>query len=202
MPETSRPSAWFRTTPRSEIQDITVSVVNDPLRKLGIGENEWRLGAMFTHNAKNLAPGKGGSTGTPQGLMKFLVALETGQLVDPWSSLEIKRMIYMTGRRIRYASAPVLDSAAVYFKSGSFYSCKSGSSCGDYQGNNFNYMNSVAILEHSDGTSYLVTMMSNVLNKNSAWDHRVLAAGIDKMMREGEILETPETYSAGKLDGG
>ncbi len=193
---------WFRTTPRSEIQDITVSVVNDPLRQLGIGENEWRLGAMFTHNAKNLAPGKGGSTGTPAGLMKYLVAMESGKLVDPWSSLEIKRMIYMTGRRIRYASSPALDNAAVYFKSGSFYSCKQGSSCGDYQGNNFNYMNSVAIVEHPDGTAYLVAMMSNVLNKNSAWDHRVLAAGIDKMMREGKILENPETYSEGKLDTG
>ncbi len=192
---------WFRTTPRKDITEVTMAVVNDPLRELGISEEEWRLGSMFTRNGKRLAPGAGGSRGTPVGLMKYLVAMERGKLIDEWSSLEIKRMIYMTDRRIRYAGSPALDSAAVYFKSGSLYSCKKdGSPCGKYAGSASNYMNSVAIVEQPDGTTYIVAMMSNVLRKNSAWDHRVLAAGIDKMMREGEVMEEAERFSEGKME--
>lgn len=192
--------AWFKETPRDKIREVTLEVVNGPLRSMGITKDEWRLGSLFTHNGKKLAPGGGGSIGTPVGLMKYLVAMERGQLIDPWSSLEVKRMIYMTDRRIRYASSPALDSAAVYFKSGSLYSCKSGSSCGKYKGNASNFMNSVAIVEQPDGTTYIVAMMSNVLRKNSAWDHRVLAAGIDKLMRKGEVMAQAEEYHEGKLE--
>ena len=191
---------WFKTTPRAEITKVTMGVVTEPLRDLGITEDAWRLGSLFTHNGKVLAPGAGGSQGTPVGLMKYLVAMERGELIDEWSSLEIKRMIYMTDRRIRYAGSPALDSAAVYFKSGSLYSCKSGVPCGKYKGSGSNYMNSVAIVEQPDGTTYIVAMMSNVLLKNSAWDHRVLAAGIDKLMREGQVMLEAEKYEEGKLE--
>lgn len=178
--------AWFKNTPRSEIREVTMSVVNDPLRQMGISEDEWRLGSLFTGNGKRLAPGGGGSTGTPVGLMKYLVAIERGELIDEWTSMEVKRMIYMTGRRIRYASSPTLDSAAVYFKSGSLYSCKSGAPCGKYKGSGSNYMNSVAIVEHPDSTTYMVTLMTNVLRKNSNIDHNVLAGRIDKIVRDRE----------------
>ncbi len=117
--------------------------------------------------------------------MKYLVAMERGQVVDSASSLEIKRMLYMTDRRIRYAAAPQLATAAVYFKSGSLYSCKQeeGYQCGKYIGNVNNYMNSVAIVEHTDGTTYLVVLMSNVLKKNSASDHAALASSIDRICK-------------------
>lgn len=194
--------AWFKETPRDKIREVTMDVVNGPLRSMGITEDEWRLGSLFTGGGKRLAPGGGGSTGTPVGLMKYLVAMERGKFIDPWTSLEVKRMIYMTDRRIRYASSPALDSAAVYYKSGSLYSCRpeAGFSCGKYKGNRVNYMNSVAIVEQPDGTTYIVAMMSNVLKKNSAWDHRVLAAGIDKLMREGEVMAEAEKYQEGKLE--
>jgi hypothetical protein len=60
--------------------------------------------------------------------------MEQGRLVDEWSSRQIKRLLYMTERRIRYAYAPVLHDAAVYFKSGSLYSCQKeeGFKCGKY----------------------------------------------------------------------
>ena len=45
-------------------------------------------------------------------------------------------------------------------------------------------MNSVAIIEHPDGKTYMVTLMSNVLRKNSANDHFYLATQIDKIMRK------------------
>jgi len=176
---------YFRTTPKSQLSEIANSVVNDPLRALGITTDEWRLGAFFTKGAGSFSPGKGGSIGTPSGLMKYLVAMERGQVVDSASSLEIKRMLYMTDRRIRYAAAPQLATAAVYFKSGSLYSCKQeeGYQCGKYIGNVNNYMNSVAIVEHTDGTTYLVVLMSNVLKKNSASDHAALASSIDRICK-------------------
>jgi hypothetical protein len=177
---------YFKNTPKSELSDIAVSVVNDPLRKLGITEDEWRLGLLFTRGGSSYIPGKGGSIGSPLGLMKFLVAMERGTLIDKESSLEIKRLMYMTDRRIRYASAPSLEKAAVYFKSGSLYKCREeeGYSCGKYKGNVNNFMNSVAIIEHPDGVKYIVVLMSNVLKKNSASDHQALAISIDRILKK------------------
>jgi hypothetical protein len=119
-------------------------------------------------------------------MMKFLVAMERGQIVDQRSSLEIKRLMYSTDRRIRYAASTALTNAAVYYKSGSLYRCKpeEGFSCGKYMGNIDNYMNSVVVVEQADGTIYMVTLMSNVLRKNSANDHFEIASQIDKIMRK------------------
>lgn len=177
--------AFFRETPKSQLSDLAIAVVNEPLRAIGIGHDEWRLGTMFTRGATARIPPKGGSIGTPFGLLKFLVMMERGCIVDAATSLEMKRLFYMTDRRIRYAASPALREAAVYFKSGSLYKCRpeEGYSCGKYKGNVDNFMNSVAVVEHPDGTTYLVAMMSNVLKKNSASDHMALAASIDKKVR-------------------
>ncbi len=175
---------YFKTTPKAQLADIAVSVVNDPLRDLGITNDEWRLGQMFTRGATSYIPGKGGSIGTPGGLMKWMVALERGDIIDPESSLEIKRLMYMTDRRIRYAANAAIKDAAVYFKSGSLYKCdrETMPDCGKYRGNVQNFMNSVAIIERSDGRVYLVALMTNVLKKNSNIDHNALAGSIDKLV--------------------
>ena len=177
---------FWAKTPKSELSKMAMAVVNEPLRKIGIAEDEWRLGSLFTRGAKNIIPGEGGSIGSPLGLMKFLVAMERGILVDEASSLEMKRLMYQTDKRIRYAAAKVLTNAAVYFKSGSLYKCKKngGEKCGKYMGNVENYMNSVIIVEQPDSTVYLVTLMSNVLRKNSANDHFGLATSIDRIIRK------------------
>ena len=177
---------YFEDTPRSELMDLQLVVVNDPLRELGIGHDEWRLGTLFTRGASGIIPGKGGSTGSPLGLMKFLVALERGVVVDYESSLEIKRLMYMTDRRIRYGSNRALKEAALYFKSGSLYSCDPNrpGNCGKYRGNSKNFMNSVAIVEQPDGTTYIVALMTNVLSRNSNIDHNVLAGKVDAIVRE------------------
>ncbi len=173
---------YFRKTPRRELADIAESVVNEPLRNLGITHDEWRLGQLFTRGGSNIIPPKGGSIGTTRGLMKWLLALESGRVIDAPSSLEMKRLMYMTDRRIRYAHSPTLDESAVYFKSGSFY----GGGGGKYAGLGFNYMNSIAIVEHPDGGArYAVALMSNVLGRNSAYAHQVLASKIDRVIREG-----------------
>lgn len=187
--------AYFETAPRGELRDIANSVVNEPLRHLGIGHDEWRLGTMFTRGGSNIVPPMGGSIGTPRGMIKWLAALESGRVIDAPTSLEIKRLMYMTDRRIRYARAPQLDSAAVYFKSGSLYSCDGGCGGVKYKGTAMNYMNSVAIVEQPDDTRYLVALMSNVRGRNSAYDHLLLASRIDKLLRttveEAEREEVP-----------
>lgn len=177
--------AWFKSTPKSELADIANAVVHEPLRKLGITEDEWRLGQLFTRGGTAYIPPKGGSIGTPNGLMKFLVAMERGKVIDAESSLEIKRLLYMTDRRIRYANAPSLKKAAVYFKSGSLYKCapEEGYTCEKYKGNVDNFMNSIAIVEHPDGVTYMVALMSNVRKKNSNQDHMALASSIDKAVQ-------------------
>ena len=96
---------FFRTTPKSQLMELAVEVVNEPINKLGITREEWKLGSMFTGEAKKIIPGSGGSSGSPYALIKYLVALERGKMVDEASSLEIKRFLYMTATRIRYASS-------------------------------------------------------------------------------------------------
>jgi hypothetical protein len=116
--------------------------------------------------------------------------IEQGRMVDAWSSLEMKRYLYMTKKRYRYVYAPELASAAVFFKSGSFYKCRSEEnfSCGKYRGNVENLMNSIAIVEapatpEEGQRRYLVALLSNVLKVNSAWDHSRIGAAIDEMVR-------------------
>jgi hypothetical protein len=178
--------AFFKTSNKKELTDISNDVVNLPLRDLGITHDEWRLGRFFTRGANTYVGDKGGSIGTTLGVMKFLVQLEQGNVIDQASSLEIKRLMYMTDRRIRYAQSPVLKDAAVYFKSGSLYKCdkSQGEACGKYMGNVTNFMNSVAIVEHPDNCRYIVVLMTNVLRKNSATDHMNLASSIDKVIRK------------------
>jgi hypothetical protein len=194
-------NAYWKDTDRRELTQLSNDVVNKPIRFLGITEDEWRLGSFFTSGANKHVGDIGGSIGTPLGLMKYLVQLEQGKVIDPESSLEIKRLLYMTDRRIRYAYSPTLNDAAVFFKSGSLYSCdrSNGQSCAKYAGNVYNYMNSVAIVEHPDGKKYLVCLMTNVLRKNSAYDHQALAGRIDNLVTERnapvEVLEETKDES-------
>ena len=178
--------AYFKNTPKSVLTNLGNDVVNLPLRALGITFEEWRLGTFFTRGSNAYIGSKDGSSGTPIGLMKFLIQLEQGKVVDEKSSLEMKRLMYMTDRRIRYAQAPALKDAAVYFKSGSLYKCdrSKGEACGKYMGNVQNFMNSVAIVEHANGKKYMVALMTNVLRKNSATDHMYLAGRIDKLINK------------------
>jgi hypothetical protein len=107
----------------------------------------------------------------------------------------------MTERRIRYASSPALYDSAVYFKSGSLYSCKEepGFKCKKYHGNIKNYMNSLAVVETPAGVNrlfYLATLISNVLYKNSALDHQTLATYIHRLI---EADHPPESVAPGEL---
>jgi hypothetical protein len=139
-----------------------------------------------------MVPGAGDSYGSARELMRYLLRMEQGRLVDEFSSREIKRLMYVTETRIRYASSPALSGAAVYFKSGSLFQCQAepGFRCGQYKGNVKNYMNSVAIIESPAAERrlhYMVTLISNVLRKNSAVDHQGLATRIQHLILRDRV---------------
>jgi hypothetical protein len=159
----------------------------EPVTRNGMSLDQIRQGSFFTRQGKYLVAGGGLSYATPRSLMQYLLKMEQGQLVDEWSSRAMKRLLYMTERRIRYASSPSLRDAALYFKSGSLYSCQAeeGFTCGKYKGNKRNYMNSVAIVEadvQGKRLHYIVTLISNVLRENSAVAHQTLGTRIHQLL--------------------
>ena len=179
---------FFKNTSKKELAALLARALQDPVVRNGLDLAQLRQGSFFTWKGKQLVPGTT-SYATPRELMRWLIKLEQGKLVDAFSSREIKRLLYMTQRRIRYASAPALAAAAVYFKSGSLYKCKTepGFECKKYHGNVLNMLNSVAIIE-APATErqlyYMVVVMSNVLRENSAVVHQTLATRIHRMLEE------------------
>ena len=179
---------FFKTASKKELAALLSRALQDPVVRNGLDLEQLRQGSFFTRQGKRLVPGTT-SYATPRELMHWLIKLEQGKLVDAFSSREIKRLLYMTQRRIRYASSPALAEAAVYFKSGSLYKCKSEADfkCKKYHGNVINMLNSVAIIEAPAGDRqlhYMVVVMSNVLRKNSAVVHQTLATRIHRMLEK------------------
>ena len=178
---------FFKETSRETLRDLYEQTFLVPFTRNGLDLEFFRQGSFFTRYGKQRVPTGYNSYGTARELMRFVLLMEQGKLVDVFSSREIKRLLYMTERRIRYASAPTLHDSAVYFKSGSLYSCKEepGFKCKKYHGNVKNYMNSLAIVETPAGINrlfYLTTLISNVLSKNSAVDHQTLATYIHRIV--------------------
>ncbi len=185
--------AFFKETPKGELSDLLSEAMHLPVDRNGMNSEKLRQGGFFTWRGKQKAPGKS-SYANARSLMEYLVKMEKGTLVDEFSSRELKRLIYITQRRIRYASSPALRESAVYFKSGSLYKCReeAGFSCGKYKGNVYNMMNSVAIVEsphHDPPLYYMAVVMSNVLRKNSAVEHQTLGTRIHRLI---ESFHRPE----------
>jgi hypothetical protein len=189
---------FFKETPGKQRTELFQRTFFEPITRNGMDLEMLRQGSFFSRQGKQLVYGGGTSYGTARELMKFMLRMEQGRLVDEFSSRHIKRLMYMTERRIRYASAPALNDSAVYFKSGSLYSCKEeeGFTCGKYMGNNKNYMNSVAIVESPAGDyrlHYITTLISNVLRRNSAVDHQTLATRIHRLIEKANPLPAAGT---------
>ncbi len=205
-PEQAR--AWFDETPKKTLGEQSARLLQQPLIRHGFDVERIRQGSFFTREGKRRVPGTT-SLSTTRDLLDLLVLMEQGKLVDAYSSRELKRMLYMTQRRIRYASAPALADSAVYFKSGSLYKCaeEEGFVCKKYHGNVRNLMNSAAIVEtQADGRElfYVVTVMSNVLRRNSAVDHQTLATRIHRLIERAHPampVEAPADASSGRPAG-
>lgn len=186
--------AFFKDTPGAELTRLFQQTFWEPVTRNGLKLEQIRQGSFFTAQGKKNVAGGGNSYATARSLMQFMLLMEQGRLVDEWSSRQLKRLLYVTERRIRYASAPALQDAAVYFKSGSLYKCQEepGFRCTTYHGNVINYMNSVAIVEEqSEGAQlhYVVIVLSNVLRMNSAREHQTLGTAIHRLIRERHGLE-------------
>jgi len=180
---------FLSETPSRDLTALFDRTFVEPLTRNGFDVGMLRQGSFFTAEGKRRVQGVGNSYGTARELMKLVLRMEQGRLVDEWSSRQVKRLLYMTERRIRYASSPALSNAAVYFKSGSLYDCEpeAGFNCGPYRGNVKNYMNSVAIIEspaQNPKLHYAVTLISNVLRKNSAATHQAIATEIQRELEQ------------------
>lgn len=193
---------FFAETPKTELAALALAVVTEPLEQAGIDTSNIQQGSMWTTNSKRKVPGTV-SFATPRELARLMFRIEQGRLVDEWSSLEMKKYMYLTKRRYRYAYAPELKDEAVFFKSGSLYQCKpeEGFRCEKYMGNVRNMMNSVAVVEGKDPGEpfYISTLMSNVLRFNSAWDHSRIAAAVHETLRTREVQNLRETASKSEI---
>jgi hypothetical protein len=179
--------AFFKNTSKPALSKKLSAAIQAPVTRNGLNVNHLRQGSLFTREGKARIPGVS-STSTSSELLHYLVLMEEGKLVDPWSSLEIKKLLYLTDHRIRYGASPALDDSALYFKSGSLYSCRpeKGFTCGKYMGNKYNYLASTAIVEthgNRPPLKYIVVVLSNVLRKNSAEVHENFATDLHQLIK-------------------
>ena len=197
---------FFADTPKPKLSSIYTKAIQSPLTRNGLNVSKLRQGSFFTREGKARIPGTN-SAATPLELLRYIVSMEKGTLVDPFSSLAIKRLIYLSEGRIRYASSPALRRSALYFKSGSLYSCKQepGFECGKYKGNVRNYLNSVTMVETDEPgrrLQYIVVLLSNVLRKDSAQIHKQVATQIHEIMERDHPPREASPDSVPKLDDG
>ncbi len=197
-------AAYFAKTPKAALTKLYLSAMIDPIGRNGLDRRKLQQGSFFTREGKARIPGTS-SIATAGELLHFLVRMEQGKLVDPFSSLELKRLLYLTDQRIRYASQPALAGSALYFKSGSLYSCKpeAGYSCGKFLGNRLNFMNSMVLVETHDRNPplrYAVAVLSNVLKQDSAEIHAKLALEIHRMVEAAHPAQ-PEEPREREIEG-
>ncbi|MEO1482196.1 MAG: hypothetical protein AAFU77_08810 [Myxococcota bacterium] len=178
-------------------------VIAEPIVRAGLDPEMFHLKMYFTKNANRYIR-SAASRATPIGVVAWMVKVEQGKMVDRWSSQELKKMLYLTRRRVRYLYTKKLDPHAAFFKSGSLYQCKPepGYTCIAYQGNVVNVLNSLVEIETAVPAApepspepftpevdseareeyrphvYIVAVMSNELKRNAATDHARLAEQI------------------------
>lgn len=189
-----------------ELGRLWLNAMERPLTQAGFDQGRIRQGSPFTATSTRRVAGST-SVGNTTDLVHLLNLIETGEFVDSWSSTEAKRLLYMTQRRIRYASHPALNDSAVYFKSGSYYSCEPEPDfvCRQYMGNKVNRLASIASVETPAGEPrlrYHVAVMSNVLRVNSAVAHQTLALRIHRLVEEintHQPRQLPATVNRGML---
>jgi hypothetical protein len=193
----ARARRFFEETPKQELRSLLQRSMQRTLQRAGIDTTQLRQGSFYTRSGKQLVPGSG-SIANNRELLVFLLRLEQGRIVDAFSSRELKRLLYVTEQRVRYAASPALYDAAVYYKSGSLYACnpERQGNCPPFRGDRINMMNSVAIVE-SPATGmqhyYFVSLHTNLLRKDAALLHRALATRLHELI---------ETYAGNEQQAG
>ena len=129
---------------KEEFTKHVFDTVDKPLLDAGLDPEDFNIRLFFTRKPGRWIKGEA-SRASPLGLLRWFVKVEQGKMVDAWSSLELKRMLYLTRRRTRYAFASILNDSGVFFKTGSLYMCREeeGYTCTKYQGNHVNVLNGI-----------------------------------------------------------
>ncbi|MBF0308484.1 MAG: serine hydrolase [Magnetococcales bacterium] len=148
-PDEASEAAFFR---QSGLWEEVRRGLSEAMAAAELSSEAFRVGNFWTRRARERVPGGGGSTATARELARFLLRLEQGRLVDEWSSLEMKRLLYFTGRRHRFAAGESLAGSALYYKGGSL------------PGPRETVMNAVSLVESparsgSGQRRYLVTLL-------------------------------------------
>jgi len=178
---------FFAATPKQELSRLLQRSLQGTLKRSGIDTTQFSQGSFFTQAGKTLVPGTNSHANSRE-LLRFLLRLEQGRIVDEFSSRELKRLLYVTEQRSRYAASPALYDAAVYYKSGSLYACTAErtGSCPQFRGDRINIMNSVAIVESPADEPryyYLVSLHTNWLRKDAARLHWSLAGRLHELIK-------------------
>ena len=195
---------------RDALTEASFDIVTKPLLDAGIDPEVLRLRLYFTTGAGKYIRSKS-SGATSLSLVQWLLRVEQGRMVDEWSSLELKKMMYLTRRRVRYLHTHKLDNFAAFFKSGSLFKFKPETTERvQYEGDQLNVLNSLIEIDttppppealaavtgpaadlaaktvsvNSAGKPYiyLVAVMSNELKRNAAEDHARLAEAIHSLV--------------------
>jgi hypothetical protein len=90
-------TAYLASTPKTELGKEFADAIQTPITRSGLDLEHLRQGSFFTAEGKRRVPGTS-SIDTPHELLRYMVLLEQGKLVDPFSNLKIKKLLYLTDR--------------------------------------------------------------------------------------------------------
>ena len=185
-PSPTEEADFFRRTSSGERAQRITRRMYRAMKANGLNPGNLVQASLFTRAAKKKIPSRG-STGTPREFLKLFLLMEQGLLIDEFSSREMKRLLYNTQKRTRYASAPELRSSAVFHKSGSMFSCRPerGFACEKYKGNVKNFLHGISLVEYpakNPKLRYIVALTTNVLRVHSSELHAEVAGDIHRLM--------------------
>lgn len=140
--------ALYRRWDRDTWTAAAFETLRAPIVAAGLDPDAFYLRMFFTKGANRYIKAES-SRASPLGIAAWMVKVEQGKMVDAWASAELKKMLYLTRRRVRYLYTKALDEHAAYFKSGSLFQCKPepGFTCIQYQGNVVNVLNALVEIE-------------------------------------------------------
>ena len=187
-PTLEQERAYFQRTSASKRASLITRLTREAISSNGLNPGKLVQSSLFTKGGKKEIPSRG-STASPREFVKLFLKMEQGRLIDRFSSLELKRLLYNTQRRTRYAASAALNSSAVYHKSGSLFKCRpeSGFVCDDYMGNVRNLLSGITLVEYPAGDPklrYIVAVTSNILKIHSPTLHSELARRIHSFIAE------------------
>ena len=147
-PATYDKDLWARWD-RDQMSEASFGVINEPLSDAGMDPEVFRLRLYFTSGANRYIRSKPSGL-TPFALVRWMLKVEQGLMVDEWSSLELKKMLYLTRRRVRYLYTNSLDNYGAFFKSGSLYRFSENAERIQYQGDIINVLNTLVEIDTSE----------------------------------------------------